>query len=376
MLDRDQQAASRNPGVLRGREAVLHLGLIGAVVTAVVVGFVYLGGWLTPRELSNGKFLRAFETAGGLHPGFRRNHAKGLCASGYFDSSGNGAEICRAAIFQPGRCEAVGRFSLAGEMPFQADNPGQVRGLGLQLTTSNGQIWRTAMINLPVFDVNTPQGFYDRLLAGQPDPATGKPDPAKMRAFLAAHPETAAARAIIQRHLPSSAFSDSEYRGLNAFFLTNAQGNSVPVRWIMEPESAAAPSGRESTPTTQAASHESRNYLFDDLIAQVHQHPLRWHLILTVGQSGDPTNDATLPWPDSRRRIDAGTLTIDSVQAEDSSTTALLNFDPLVLPDGIAPSDDPLLSARSSVYSASFTARSGESKPPSAITPADVDRTK
>jgi catalase len=69
-------------------------------------------------------------------------------------------------------------------------------------------------------------------------------------------------------------------------------------------------------------------------------------------------------------------LTIDAVQSEDSSPTALLNFDPLVLPDGIAPSDDPLLSARSSVYSASFTARSGESKPPSAITPGDVNRIK
>ena len=39
---------------------------------------------------------------------------------------------------------------------------------------------------------------------------------------------------------------------------------------------------------------------------------------------------------------------------------------------GIAPSDDPLLSARSAVYSHSFTRRAGEAKQPSAITPADV----
>jgi hypothetical protein len=32
-----------------------------------------------------------------------------------------------------------------------------------------------------------------------------------------------------------------------------------------------------------------------------------------------------------------------------------INFDPLVLPEGMAPSDDPLLSARSAVYSQSFT---------------------
>jgi len=35
--------------------------------------------------------------------------------------------------------------------------------------------------------------FYDQLLASAPDPATGKPDPARMSAFLAKHPETAKA---------------------------------------------------------------------------------------------------------------------------------------------------------------------------------------
>ena len=37
-----------------------------------------------------------------------------------------------------------------------------------------------------------------------------------------------------------------------------------------------------------------------------------------------------------------------------------INFDPLVLPPGIEPSDDPLLSARSAVYAASFRRRAGE----------------
>ena len=36
--------------------------------------------------------------------------------------------------------------------------------------------------------------------------------------------------------------------------------------------------------------------------------------------------------------------------------------------------DDPLLSARSAVYSQSFTRREGEARQPSAITPADVRR--
>ena len=70
--------------------------------------------------------------------------------------------------------------------------------------------------------------------------------------------------------------------------------------------------------------------------------------------------------------MDVGTLTLDQVESDETSAATDLNFDPLVLPAGIAPSDDPLLSARSAVYSQSYTRRAGETKQPSAITPADV----
>ncbi len=117
-----------------------------------------------------------------------------------------------------------------------------------------------------------------------------------------------------------------------------------------------------------------KNYLFDTLLARVRAKPLRWRLLLTVGQPGDPTGDATLPWPSDRKQIDTGTLTIDSIQSEDESPTRDINFDPLVLPDGIAPSDDPLLSARSAAYSQSFTRREGERKDPSAISTAEIGK--
>ena len=116
------------------------------------------------------------------------------------------------------------------------------------------------------------------------------------------------------------------------------------------------------------------NYLFDDLIAQIAQHPRQWRLIVTIGQAGDPTNDATQPWPEGRQQIDAGTVTIDRASSEDSGRCTAINYDPLVLPAGIEPSDDPLLSARSAAYARSFTLRAEEAheKPPSAVTPEEV----
>ena len=115
--------------------------------------------------------------------------------------------------------------------------------------------------------------------------------------------------------------------------------------------------------------------MFDALIAQIHRHKkLQWDLIVIVGQPGDPTNDATIAWPPGREQVNVGTLTLDRVESDDTSPARLINFDPLVLPVGIAPSDDPFLSARSAVYSQSFTRRAGEIKQPSAITPAQVEK--
>jgi catalase len=122
----------------------------------------------------------------------------------------------------------------------------------------------------------------------------------------------------------------------------------------------------------EPAGAQSKNYLFDALIARVQRGPVQWHLIVTIGQPSDPTDDATLPWPDNREHVDVGKLTIDMVVDEAHGSCRDINFDPLVLPNGIASSDDPLLSARSVVYSESFTRRAGETKEPSAVTPAEI----
>jgi catalase len=341
-----------------------RFALIGVVLASVAGAFAYLGGWFTPRSLTPARVTDGFEQVDGVHPGFRRNHAKGLGVSGFFESNGNGVRLSKAVVFRSGLVPVIGRFSLGGGQPFAADAPDVVRGLGLEFALPNGELWRTAMINLPVFPFRTPEAFYERLVASTPDPKTGKPDPAKAKAFLVGHPETVRALSVVKGRPASSGFYDSTFHSLNAFRFINAAGDSIPVRWLlapMQPFAASAASAKQDT-----------NYLFDALIAQVHRQPLRWHLIVILGQPGDPTNDATIAWPDGREQVDVGTLTLDRVASEDASPATDINFDPLVLPAGIAPSDDPLLSARSVVYSQSFTRRAGETRQPGAITSADV----
>ena len=165
----------------------------------------------------------------------------------------------------------------------------------------------------------------------------------------------------------SSGFENSTFHSLNAFRFTNAAGASIPVRWILTPT-------EPFKPASTASVSQDRNYLFHGLIAQIHRQPLHWHLIIIVGQPGDPTNDASIPWPAEREQVDVGTLTLGKVESDDTSAARDINFDPLVLPAGIAPSDDPVLSARSAIYSQSYTRRAGESRQPSAITPADTKK--
>jgi catalase len=108
----------------------------------------------------------------------------------------------------------------------------------------------------------------------------------------------------------------------------------------------------------------------------VAQGPVRWRFLVTVGQPGDPTNDATQPWPADRRQVEVGTLMIDSLQTEAPGNARDVNFDPLVLPAGIAPSDDPLLAARSAVYARSYERRTREPHTPSAVDVTTVETTR
>ncbi len=295
----DAQAAPSFLGALTRRRALLGVGAVAGIAAVDVGAFAYAGDWLRPGALTPARFADRFEHVYGRHDGFRRNHAKGLSAAGTFTSTGAGAAICRAAVFRAGSVSVIGRFSLGDGLPDQADKPVTVRGLGLLFQGSDGQQWRTAMINIPVFTDGTPRGFYERLLASKPLPDTGKPDPQKMAAFLDGHPETVAAMKLIKQTPPSAGFADSTFHGLNAFRFTNGAGVTVPVRWSAIPQD----------PPDVSAPSPGSDYLFDDLIRTLARRPVSWR-------------HATKPWPRSRRSIDAGTITITAVQTEGPGATS------------------------------------------------------
>ncbi|WP_281002508.1 catalase family peroxidase [Paraburkholderia sp. D15] len=330
-----------------------RLAAIGAVVLALAGGFAYTAGWLTPARLSASRIIDTFQTvAGQPHPGYRRNHAKGLCVEGYFDSNGDGATLSHATVFAPGRTPVSGRFAIPGGNPSAPDTSVPVRSMALLFQLPNGEQWRTGMNSTPVFAVHTPEQFYRQLQAAMPDPSTGKPDPAKLKAFYAANPETQPFQAWVKAHPPSSSLANAAYYGINAFLFSDREDNVRAVRWAMVPETPYAP-------ITDAQKAE-KNFLAADLNQRLENGPLRWHLILTVAQPGDPTDDATLQWPNDRQHIDAGTLVLEHATSQEDGACRDVNFDPTILPSGIKPSGDPLLAARSAAYALSYKRRTRE----------------
>jgi catalase len=345
---------------VRRRQILLGIAAVGGFLAVDLGAISYAAGWIdTAHRLTPDMFIKAFEWVNGRQSGFRKNHAKGVAAAGYFDSNGNGREVSSAEVFHAGRTPVQGRFSLAGGNAHAADMATTARGLGLAFGFPGGAQWRTAMLNLPVFPDNSAQGFYDRLLASKPSSDTGKPDPREMASFLRAHPETERAMKIISQSPPSAGFADSTFRSLNTFYMVDEAGVRTPVRWSLAPVAPAQTGGSSGS-----------NELFDALTRQMRSGPLQWKLLLTIGEPSDPLNDATVAWPAQRRAIDAGTLTLTSILTERTGNARDINFDPLVLPPGIEASEDPLLSPRSAVYAASYRARTHEPKGTSAI---DVD---
>ncbi|MQU55541.1 catalase, partial [Pseudomonas sp. FSL R10-1339] len=210
---------------------LLRLAGIGGVVAVILGGFYYVNGTLDPQRLSPGKLVNALEHNNGVHPGYRRNHAKGLCVAGYFEGSGAAQGLSTAQVFGNGRTPVVGRFALPSGNHYAPDSSVPIRSFALRFTQANGQQWRTGMNSMPVFPVGTPEAFYQMLQAGAPEAATGKPAPGAMPAFFAAHPETAAFLQWVKTAKPSASYATESYNGINAFYLINAAGQRQAVRW-------------------------------------------------------------------------------------------------------------------------------------------------
>ena len=336
------------PPLLPENARLGSLALIAAIVVVAAGGFAYTAGWLSPGRLTPAKIVAALAPPGGPALGHRRNHAKGICFTGTFDSNGNGAQLSRAQVFTRGQYPALGRFNLGTPDPNAPDATVRVRGMGLQIATPDGEIWRMAMIDLPFFPVSTPQAFYELLKAS----ASKAPD--AMKTFAAAHPEFAVFGKWAQSAPWTASYAEEPYNSLDAFIVVNDSGAEHAVRWSLLPQVPIVPI------TQSDLARLGPNHLEQEIAERVGKAPQRWTMVLTVAQPGDPTSDPSKAWPADRRTVAVGTLVVQRIEAERDGPCRDINFDPTLLPNGIQVSDDPFPAARSAAYARSYDLRTAE----------------
>lgn len=330
----------------------LPLVTIAIIVSGIALAFAWVAGWLTPGRLTAQRFTNAIQTSNGqIYRGFRRAHAKGVCVAGYFEGNGQGAALSSARMFAPIRTPFVGRLSIGGGSPYGLDNKARVRSMALELNSDDGQQWRMAMNSFPFFGVSSAQAFYEQTVANTPDPATGKPDPAKQAAFAAAHPEFARFADWAKTAPWSTSWANTTYNGVNTFRFINAAGERHNVRWSMQPQIPFA----AMTPEQRAVA--DGDFLSEDLAKWLALGPLRWDMVVTLAEPGDSIVDPSQSWPEDRQHVSVGTVVIESTTPQTTGACRDINYDPLILPTGVQGSDDPILAARSAVYSVSFNRR-------------------
>jgi catalase len=334
----------------RGVALLGSLALIAVVIGAAAAAFAYTAGWFSPRRLTPEKFVAAFAPPTGPSLGHRRNHAKGICFTGVFEANDAGSELSRAQVFVRGQHPVLGRFNLGTPDANAADATVRVRGLGLSIAAPDGEEWRSAMINPPVFPVSTPRAFYALLLASH------SKDPNAMNAFVAAHPEFATFGAWAKNGPWTGSYAEERFNSINSFVFIDASGTEHVVRWSLLP--AAQPVAVASDELAK----RGPDFLEQDIAQRVAAAPQRWTMVVTVANAGDRTADPSKPWPADRRTIEVGMLVAQHVQAERDGPCRDINFDPTVLPSGMRTSDDPFPAARSAAYAKSYDLRTAEAK--------------
>lgn len=326
--------------------------IIFLVISALVLSFLFAAGLLGGRATTAQQFIDLQEN-GQPQFSFRRAHAKGVCITGKFDSTGELANYSTAIFFQAGSYPFVGRFSIAGSNPLAPDLAAPVRSLALSLNHDSGQSWRMAMNTPPVVAVATPEDFYQQIKVLTPLATTGKPNPDKINEFFAAHPETQAFTRWQQSYRPTTSFATEQYHSINAFYLLNKQGARQAIRWAMVPQARAQLQSGDMT-------HSDKDALQLELAQRLAVQPVRFDLMVTLANEQDDENNPTQAWPKERVTLKAGTVVISGMQPQAEHACNGLVFDPLILPEGMAATQDPILHARSSAYAESYRRRARE----------------
>lgn len=292
--------------------------------------------------------LQAFDAEnGGVHPGFRPAHAKGVFLAGTFTPSSEGRSLSKAPHIQRDSTPVIARLSDFAGIPNVADNNPEAaspRGLAIRFQLAEHVHTDIVSHSVETFPARTVPEFLEFLRAiVASGPGASQPSPVEL--YLGSHP---AALAFVQipKPIPVS-FANESFFAVSAFKFTNSEGKEQFGRYRILPEAGSA-----YLPNTEAAA-KGPDFLFEELRSRLQNGSVRYRITVRLAGPGDVVDDATVIWPADRPEIELGTIALtNEIPASDPDARRII-FDPIPRVEGIDASADPLFEPRADIYLAS-----------------------
>jgi catalase len=274
---------------------------------------------------------------GGPYPGYRAVHAKGALLTGTFAPTPEAASLTRAPHATRTSIPVSVRFSDSAGVPAVPDNDPQGAGpRGCAIRFHLAEHVHTDIVShsangFPTRTAEELLEFFRAIAASGPS----VPPPTPVELFVSRH---SAALAFVQMPKPfPTSFAKEHFFAVNAFKFTNADGSVRYGRYRILPEI-----GTEYL-EADAAAAKTPNYLFDELFDRIAAGPIRFQILVQLSEEGDTVDDATVQWPENRRLLNFGTITLDTLAPNNEAEQRQIIFDPIPRVDGIESSGDPLL---------------------------------
>ncbi|MBO2012236.1 catalase family peroxidase [Siccationidurans soli] len=292
------------------------------------------------------QMVQALNSAFGAHHA-RAVHAKGIILQGSFLPAASASRLTRATHLQ-GKGEAVVvRFSDFTGIPDIADTVGasRPRGAAIKFLLPDNQSTDIVLHSFNGFPVATTDEFRTLLEAIG---SNGRGDSAPLGQFLNTHP---IAKTFLTTQKPmSTSWATLSFFGVNAFKLTNTAGETHFVRYQLVPDAG------EHFLSKAQVSTANPNYLQTEIKQRVAAAPIVFKLYAQVAEPGDVIENPAVAWPDSRKRVLLGTLTLSNMAPNTVAEDKALFFNPNNVHDGISVAD-PMLVDRARTYPVSVGER-------------------
>jgi catalase len=231
--------------------------------------------------MNHGQFYKADELVaavhraeGGIFETFRAAHAFGRFYAGTFTATPVAKTLSRAAHFQGTPVPVTVRLS--GKSGDPSKKPLSVVAMATKFYLPDGTVTDLIAITLPAFFARTPEEFLAFTEAAVPDPATGQPDLARIKAFAVGHPNAGKALQLLLNQPAPVSFAQVSYRPLHTFYFVNAAGAGRWARYHWEPEAGVA-----GQPIEQLAK-QPHDHLFDELEGRLRLGPVVFRLELEL----------------------------------------------------------------------------------------------